>query len=199
MEQESKMSILIKGFFSRITNIISSPENEWSVIKSENPNKTSLFVYTFIMSLIPFLSLYIKYAIIGDVGYPEGNPIEGLTLGGYSFFSSIILVYILAWFLDFRAPAFEAEKNFTRSLQLVVYSFTPYWLAGVIYIFGIQLTSVIHLISLYSIYMIYLGLPKLKDAKSTKTVGYIINIAIAMFALRFLLAYLSQYIRLYID
>ena len=194
MEQESKMSILIKAFFSRIANIISSPEKEWQVIMSENPSRTSLIVYALILSLIPFLSLFIKYAFIGTDGYPEGNPVVGLEYGLYYFLSLILLVYFLAWFVDFRATAFNSDKNFTRSLQLVVYSFTPYWVACLLFIFGVEKASIIQIIGLYSIYMIYMGLPSIKGTKSNRIVGYIINIAIAMIVLRMLFGYLAQYI-----
>ena len=190
----SKITNIITVFINRVSNINSKPNEEWSVIESEKPNQIKLAVYAIILAAISFLAIFIKFAFIGTEGYPEGNITMGLEYGLYHFFSSLIMAYILAWFVDLRAISNNSSKDFGRSLQLVIYSFTPYWLAGVIYIFGLNFQAIIQVIGLFSIYLIYLGLPIIKKTPNDKVLIYMINIVIGIFILRYLLGILPAYI-----
>ncbi|HUZ59771.1 MAG TPA: YIP1 family protein [Hanamia sp.] len=86
-----------------------------------------------------FGSYFIWYAVIG-------------------FVSIIISFYISIYVIDILAPSFGSEKNLNKSAQLVAYSNTPTWIAGLLsFIPAIGFLLVIAG-WIYSIYLFYIGL-----------------------------------------
>ncbi len=175
----------------RVINILTKPKQEWEVIVTEHPNAMKLIGgYALILALIPTVSAFIKYGIIGFsfMGYTSRSLGSGLQTGLVQLFSALIGVYLLAWVIDLLAPSFESEKNFGRSLQLAVYSSTPQWIAGILLLFSTSVSMLIMLISLYAIYLLAIGIPVLKKTPKDKVVGYVALTIVAMIVIGLVLA-----------
>ena len=45
---------------------------------------------------------------------------------------ALISVFVSSFVIDALAPSFGSEKNMGRSVQLVAYSYTPFWVGGLL-------------------------------------------------------------------
>jgi hypothetical protein len=88
------------------------------------------------------------------MGYTSRSMASGIQTGLVSLLSALIGVYLLAWVIDLLAPTFDSQKNFVRSLQLAVYSYTPQWVAGILLLFGTGLSMLVSIIG--AVFAIYL-------------------------------------------
>jgi hypothetical protein len=179
------------NILQRVINIITKPKDEWQVIAAEQPNAMKLIGgYALILALIPALSAFIKYGIIGMsfMGYTSRSIGSGIQTGLIQLLSAVIGVYLLAWIIDLLAPSFDSQKNFGRSLQLAVYSSTPQWIAGILLLFSTTMSMLIMVIGLYAIYLLAVGMPVLKGTPKDKVVGYVALTIVAMIVIGLLLA-----------
>ncbi|MCX6251253.1 MAG: YIP1 family protein [Bacteroidetes bacterium] len=179
------------NLFQRVINIIIKPNQEWNVIAGEQPNTLKLIGgYVIILALIPAVSAFIKYGIIGFSygGYTSRSIVSGIQTGLVQLLSAIIGVYLLAWVIDLLAPTFNSEKNFGRSLQLAVYASTPQWVAGFLLLLSTSLSMLIMLFGLYAIYLLVVGMPVMKGTPKDKLVGYIILTIVAMIVIGLVIA-----------
>ena len=167
----------------RVINILTKPKEEWLVIETERPDSMKLIGgYALILSLIPAVSTFIAYALIGSsefMGFSGRSFLKGISEGLTQLISTIVGVYLLSYVIDWLAPSFESEKNFGKSMQLAVYSSTAMWVAGILLIIpGVNFLSI--LVGLYSIYLFAVGLPILKGTPKDKVIGYVALTIIAM-------------------
>jgi hypothetical protein len=179
------------NLIQRVINIITKPKQEWEVIASEQPNTMKLIGgYALILALIPALSSFIKYGIIGMsfMGYTSRSISTGIQMGLIQLLSAVIGVYLLAWVIDLLAPSFDSQKNFGRSLQLAVYASTPQWVAGILLLLSTTLSMLIMLIGLYAIYLLAIGMPILKGTPKEKVVGYVALTIVAMIVIGLVMA-----------
>jgi hypothetical protein len=163
------------ALFDRAKNILLSPKTEWQTISTETETPHSLLMkYVIPMALIPAIALFIGYGFIGfDVIVARISGISwGVEMAVISFVSSIIGYYISTYVIDGLAPNFGSEKNIGKSAQLVAYSYTAFWVAGIFSI--LPSLAILGLLGLYGIYLLYLGLPALKKTPADKQVGYIV-------------------------
>jgi len=175
----------------RVINILTKPRQEWEVIAQEQPNAMKLIGgYALILALIPAISAFIKYGIIGFsfMGYTSRSIASGIQTGLIQLLSAVIGVYLLAWVIDLLGPSFDSPKNFGRSLQLAVYASTPQWVAGILLLISTTLSMLIMLIGLYAIYLLAVGMPVLKATPKDKVVGYVVLTIIAMVLIGMVLA-----------
>lgn len=188
-EASSAFKDAIRGdtnLVQRVINILTKPKQEWEVIAAEKPDTMKLIGgYALILALIPAVSAFIKYGIIGYsfMGYTSRSIGAGIQYGLIQLLSAVIGVYLLAWVIDYLAPSFESEKNFGRSLQLAVYASTPQWVAGILLLLSTTLSLLILVIGLYAIYLFVVGLPILKNTSKDKVVGYTALTILAMIAI----------------
>jgi len=173
----------------RVINILTKPKEEWLVIEAEQPNAMQLIGgYALILALIPAVSAFIKYGLMGSSTYFFAT---GIQKGLVQFLSAVIGVYLLAWVINELAPSFESDKNFGRSLQLAVYASTPQWVAGILLLISPFLSM---LFALYAIYLLAVGLPVLKKTPHDKVVGYVALTIIAMIVIGLVLAVIFAFI-----
>ncbi len=148
------------GLLDRVKSILLSPKTEWEVIAGEEPNPGQIIVgYVLPLALIPAVATVIGMGIVG-MG-PFSSITYGIAMGVASFVTSLIAVYLTAFVVDILAPNFGSEKDFGRSLQLVAYSWTPAWVAGILSIIP-ALAWLGMIAGFYGIYLMYLGLPPIK-------------------------------------
>ena len=158
----------------RIKNILITPKTEWPVIASE-PAEPGQLLMTYVLPLtaIPFVG-YLLSGLLGSMGLTYG-----IAMGLVQFLTAVIGVYIVAFVVDMLAPNFGSEKNLGRSMQLVAYSMTPGWIAGILYVLP-ALGLIVTVASLYGLYLMYLGLPIIKKTPQDKQVIYLVVIIVSV-------------------
>jgi hypothetical protein len=181
------------NLIQRAINTLTKPKEEWSTIATEKPETMKLIGgYALILALIPAVSMFIKYGIIGSsfMGFTTRSISTGIHTGLVQLLTALIGVYVLAWVIDQLAPSFEAEKNFGRSLQLAVYASTPQWVAGILFLFSTSVSMLVLLCSMYAVYLLAVGLPVLNKTPKDKVVGYVVLTIIAMILIGLILSFI---------
>lgn len=175
----------------RVINIITKPKSEWQVIAGEKPDIMKLLVgYALILAAIPALASFLKFGVIGITywGHTTRSVMGGINQALIQLISAVVGAYLLAWVIDLLAPTFSSEKNFGKSLQLSVYSSTPQWIAGILFLLGTGFSALIVLIGLYAIYLLAVGMPIIKRTPKDKVVGYVVVTIVAMILIYFVVA-----------
>jgi hypothetical protein len=161
----------------RVRNIILTPKTEWPAIAAEKPNAGHIMTgYILPLALIPAIASLLGFGFFGR-GLFGASLRWGIAMGLIQFVSAFVGVYVTAFIADFLAPSFGSQKSIGRALQLVAYSHTPGWVAGVFLLLptlGILAT----LAMLYGLYLLYLGLPPLMRTPPDKTLTYLIVLII---------------------
>jgi hypothetical protein len=111
----------------------------------------------------------------------------GLAMGVMQFAVAFVGVYVSAFVVDFLAPKFASQKNLGRAVQLVAYSCTPVWVAGILYIIPI-LGALVILAGIYGLYLMYLGLPQTMRTAPDKVIGYLVVSIIAMIVIYWIIS-----------
>jgi Yip1 domain len=169
------------SIITRAKNILLTPKTEWEVIRTETDTPQSLLgKYVIPMALIPAIAFFIGYGLVGfDAVIFRVTGIRwGLIMALNSFITSILTYYICTFVVDALAPSFGSEKNIGRSAQLVAYSSTAIWVAGIFNI--IPSLSILAILGLYSIYLFYLGVPVMKKTPEDKRIAYMVVGAIVI-------------------
>ncbi|HEU5364007.1 MAG TPA: Yip1 family protein [Hanamia sp.] len=172
------------NLIERAKNILASPKTEWVVIETE----TATPQYLLINYVLPM-------AIIASIG----KILTGLVWVGifssyfvwaaiFSLISIIISFYISIYVIDMLAPSFGSEKNLDKSAQLVAYSNTPNWIAGLLSFIPVIGWLLVITGWIYSIYLFYIGLGPLKKTPEDKKVVYMIVAFIVMIAVVFIIS-----------
>jgi len=178
------------NLIERVKKILLNPAMEWPVIFTEHPNTMKiLFGYVIILALIPTIAAIIGYGFIGNIvmGSTFYSWPTAFETGIIQFLTAILGVFLTAWIVDALAPSFDSEKNFGRSFQLVAYSFTPGWLAGILLLVP-SLSRITVLVMLYGIYLMYAGIPVLKHTPKDKVAGYLIITIISFIIISIIIA-----------
>ena len=156
----------------RAKNIIVSPKTEWQTISAEEPNTSQIMTgYVLPLALIPAIADIIGWGIIGS-GFIKSFT-WGIAMGLVQFISAFVVVYITAFVVNALAPSFSSEKSIGKAIQLVAYSYTPFWVGGVLFIIPI-IGWIGTLFGLYGIYLMYLGLPHTMKTPQDKVAIYLI-------------------------
>jgi hypothetical protein len=164
------------ALIDRVKNIIMSPKTEWAAIAGEEPNSGGMVTgYALPLMLLAAVAAFVGYGIIGYEVF--GIKIGGINWGIYHAVNIIILgllsIYITSFVVDALAPSFASEKNMGRAMQLVIYSYTPAWIGGLLAIIP-GLSWIGGLFGLYGIYLIYLGLPHTMKTPQEKVIVYMV-------------------------
>jgi hypothetical protein len=155
----------------RAKNIVMTPKTEWGVIASEEPNVAQIITgYVIPLALIPAVASVIGWGFVGS-GFTSVK--YGIVTGVVSFGVAILSVYLVSYVIDFLAPNFGSQKNLGRAFQLVAYSSTPGWVAGILHIFPF-IGWLAMLASIYGLYLLYLGLPHMMKTPEDKIPVYLI-------------------------
>jgi len=177
------------GIISRAINMILKPKAEWVNVYNETPNNSKSLTYAFILLLIPTISNFIAYGFIGVkmMGYTFRSVSSGIQQGLMSFIGGILSIYVTSIVINALATSFDSEKNYGRSLQLVVYSMTPFWVGGIFFLLpGFQ--PLVFLIGIYILVLLYQGMPVLMRTPQHKTTGYLVVSVIVMIVVQLVIA-----------
>lgn len=157
---------------TRAMNMITKPKEEWQVIAAEQPDQGSILTgYALPLALIPAIATFIGFGVIGVGGVHLMG--WGIGQGVMSLIATLVSLFIGAIVVNALAPTFNSRQDAGRAFQLVAYSQTPAWIAGILGIIpGLSFLSWIG--SLYSIYLLYLGLPIIMETPEDKRIIYMV-------------------------
>jgi len=164
------------NLINRIKSILITPKTEWTVIEPEETDPKTLTVsYLIPLALISAIATFIGFGLIGQTyfGVHVGSVGLGLRHAIISLVSTVGGAFLMAWIIDLLASSFGSEKNFKQSFKLVVYSYTPMLVAGILFIIP-SLAVLVSLAGLYGLYIMYLGLQPLKKTPDDKKVTYFV-------------------------
>jgi len=169
----------------RAKNIIMTPKTEWPVIGAEEASAPQILTgYVVPLALIPAVASIIGYGLVGRGMMTSFT--WGIAMGIIMFIATVAGVYLTAFVVDFLAPNFGSQKNFGRAMQLVAYSYTPAWVAGILYIVPV-IGFLTIIASIYSIYLLYLGFPHTMKTPPDKVVVYMVVAIIVLIIVYFVL------------
>ncbi|HYX05208.1 MAG TPA: Yip1 family protein [Bacteroidales bacterium] len=164
----------INAIVNRAINIIVKPAEEWEQVKNEDMPSRQIFL----QYLLPFIILMGAASIVG-------NSLFSTTMFssfgfGYVLFSAVVNmvisflgVYISAYIINELAGSFDTAKNINNVFKVVIYSFTPYFVASIITGLVPQLIF-IQLFGFYSFYLLWVGMNHLLSPPEDKRAGYVV-------------------------
>jgi len=170
----------------RAKNIIVTPKAEWDAVAAEEPNIQQILLgYVLPLALIPTIAAIIGWGMIGIFGFKSFT--YGIAMGLVQLINAFLSVLIAGFVIDALAPSFNSQKNMGRAVQLVAYSMTPIWLAGILNIFP-TIGWLAGLIGLYGLFLLYMGLPPLMKTPEDKKVVYLVISIIILIVVYFVIA-----------
>jgi hypothetical protein len=173
------------NIIERVKNILITPKTEWEVINAESATPQSLLMgYVLPMAVVASLGAILQaFLFAGTLGLKYF-----LVMAVIAFAVQVINFYISSMIIDALATSFGSEKNLNKSAQLVAYSATPGYVAGLLSFIPV-LGMILGLAAwAYSIYLMYLGIGPLKKTPEDKKVAYMIVSFLVMIILSFVLA-----------
>jgi hypothetical protein len=184
----------VMNAIERAKNIIISPNKEWDVIAREQPNTGQIITtYVLLLAGAAAVAAFIGYSFIG-FGYGlfhYASTTWGIYYALRVLIGAIVGVFISALVIDALAPSFGSEKNMGRSVQLVAYSNTPFWVASLLAIFP-PLAIIGLLAGLYGLYLMYIGMPKIKKTPADKHAGYFVVSIITIIVVYIIIAIIMR-------
>lgn len=175
----------------RVKNLIISPKSEWEKISQESLETARLIQFLIMLALIPTVATFIGYALFGYrvpfVGYVGGSVAWALRYALVSFVSNVAGAFLAAFVINMLAPSFGSRQDWNKAFALVVYSYVPFYVAGVLYIIP-SLGILASLAGLYGLYLLYLGLPLMMETTEDKHTTYFVVSLVVMIAAGFVLS-----------
>ncbi len=148
----------------KIPDILFRPREAWPEIGRERAAIKDLYEsYAAILAAIPAVAQLIGMTVVGIsfIGFRYRAPFASAF--GYAIVSyclSLVEIYVFGLTVNGLAPRFGSKRSAIDAMKLSVYSATPCWVAGLLFIIPF-LMPVALLLSLYGFYLLYLGLPVL--------------------------------------
>ncbi|MGZ2371186.1 Yip1 family protein [Ancylomarina sp. YFZ004] len=179
----------INHLLNRIKLVVVNPKEAWAKIKDEPTSSKELIVsYMLPLVLIPTIASFIGYGLTGSNTYFRASSISwGLNQAILAFAGAFLGVFVSAWCIHKLAPSFGTQTSINKALKLVVYAYTPSWLAGVFYL--VPTLAILGLVaSIYSLYILYIGFVPITQVSEEKKINYFIVSLIIIIAVSIILS-----------
>lgn len=154
------------SLIDRAKNILMTPNTEWPVIAGETATLSSLLTtYVLPLAAIPAIATFLSS--MSSMGY-------GIKSALITYISGILGFVITTYVVDFLAGNFKSEKDINKSAQLVAYSMTASWVAGILAIIPVigWLASIAG--AIYAIYLMWLGVGPMKKTPDDQKMIYMV-------------------------
>lgn len=154
------------SLIDRAKNILMTPNTEWPVIAGETATLSSLLTtYVLPLAAIPAIATFLVG--MSSMGY-------GIKSALITYISGILGFVITTYVVDFLAGNFKSEKDINKSAQLVAYSMTASWVAGILAIVPVigWLASIAG--AIYAIYLMWLGVGPMKKTPDDQKMIYMV-------------------------
>lgn len=165
----------------RVKGILLNPKAEWPKIESEPGNAGFLFPnYVMIVAAIPPVCTFIGTTLIGIHGFRLGFG-AGIIRAIFIYVMSLVMVFVMAYVIDFLAGTFGARKSLDNAMRVSAYAPTASWVAGVFNL--IPFIGFLAILGLYSIYLLHTGIASLMKPPADKAVIYTIAVIVCLVVL----------------
>jgi sterol desaturase/sphingolipid hydroxylase (fatty acid hydroxylase superfamily) len=156
----------------RAKKIIVSPKTEWPAIAAEEPNTAEILKgYVLPLALVHAIAHIIALGVIGRGMTASFS--WGIAMGLIQFILAFVGVYLSAYVIAYLAPRFGSQQDLGRAVQLVAYSYTPVWVAGILAI--VPVLGVLGFVGgIYGLYLMYLGMPHIMKTPQDRAVVYLV-------------------------
>ena len=138
----------------RVKEITLKPKDTWPVIKTEQTTIKELYTsYAVLLAAIPPIASFIGLSLIGIsmLGVHYRTPFGmGISYAVVSYVLSLVGIYVVAQIIDALAPSFGSQKNLVNAFKVAVFSWTPSWVAGILFIIP-SLSPLAGLIPLFTV------------------------------------------------
>lgn len=175
----------------RAKNIILQPKTEWPVIAAEPATIGGIYRnYVMILAAIPAVAMAVGLLLFGiNLIFVTVRPPIGYVLSQVimMYVMALVGVYVIALIIEALAPTFGGTKDRVQAFKVAAYSYTPTWVAGILYLMP-SLGLLVIIASIYGFYLLYLGLPVVMKSAPDKTVGYLVAIVVAAIVVGLILA-----------
>jgi len=174
------------AIFTRAKNILIQPATEWEVVKGETSDKnTVLKDYALPLIILVAIASFLGGLIFTRFGLSIGYVVTRAVI---AFIVAFLGIYISAIVINELASSFGSKKDINAAFKLVIYSFTPVFIAQIV----ANLIPPLFFVSIFGLYMIYLlwmGLGSLMETPEDKKVGYVVVSALLIFVIYALLTF----------
>jgi hypothetical protein len=170
----------------RAKKILLNPKEEWAVIDQENTSVSELVTtYLIPLALIPAIATFIGYGIVG-LGFLGPSLSWGIKQAVISFIQTAVGAFVTALIINALSTSFGSQSDFRKAMQLVVYSFTPMMVAGIVLI--LPALGIISLLAgIYGLYILYIGLKPLMKTPDDKVTTYFVISLVILIAVYFVI------------
>lgn len=166
------------NLIQRAKNILTTPKTEWDVVATESATMGSLLTsYVIPMALIPTAATFLRGLIWTSIFVGSKYYIYSAII---TFVSAIVSYVVTTYAVDLLATNFKSEKNLNKSAQLVAYSSTASWVAGILTIIPVLGWLAAIAGWGYSVYLMYLGTGPVKKTPEDQRIVYVIIIIVVM-------------------
>lgn len=178
---------------TRVIAVLTKPADEWRAIAAAPVTVEGLMRdYAAPLAAIPAVAQFIGFSVIGMPvpvfgGAMRIGIVRSLANAIVSWVFALVGAWIAAVVIEKLAPTFQSRGNTAQALKLVVYSMTPVWVAGVLYLVP-PLAVIIVIAALYAVYLFYLGLPPVMSTPSDKVIPYMVVSALVIIVVSFCLS-----------
>lgn len=176
-----------KRLTDRVKGILTSPRAEWSAIAGEPASTMDVWSgYVIPLALIGPAALAIAQVGFGSsfpmVGVVKAALVTGVAAALLVFAFTLVQVAVLAWAIQAMARKFQARPDRLAALQVVAYSMTPVWLAGLLYLVP-PLAFLWVFAAFYAFVLSVLGIRTLMRCAPPQALGYALATLGVAFAL----------------
>jgi len=166
------------NLIQRAQNILIKPSQEWPVIKTEKTSVQQLFLgYAVPLAAIPAICQFIGWGLFMRWG-------TGRMLGYaiVSYILTLAMTFGVGFVINALAPNFGSKQSLEHAMALAVYSMTPMWVGGILYLIPAYFIYawIIWLFGLYGLYILYLGFaaPVMDTPKDKQLTFFIIALIV---------------------
>jgi hypothetical protein len=168
--------------FQKVKEVLLTPALAWESIKNEQETAAGIIKnYVLLLALIPALSAFIGYALIG-IKVPFYGHVSSVEMGLNQAISMYVGYVVGIWLTGFviskLAPSFQTKVSVDDAVKMVAYSYTPVFIAGIFYIIP-SLSIIASIAGIYGLYILYLGfVPVTKVSEQKKTAYFVVSLLV---------------------
>lgn len=171
--------------FNHLWGLYAQPLKTWQRIHSHHEALFLPWLHLLFIAFIPVASAYYSAVYLGwETGLKTVSMAasSAFFLASMMYLALILGVLALAYLTSKTAFIFHAQENFKRSFELITYTVTPLFMAGLAVFYAeLWFIACVFLIGLaYSIYLLYTGVPILMELSEEQ--GFMYASTIVMMA-----------------
>ena len=158
----------IGKIINQAIKILINPKESLRELKDIKVNRNDIIIYLGVVSIPTFFGNLIGFGYGGLWGQAAVRSVVFCIL-------AVIGIILAGYLFNEFAPHFKSQKNLMQSVKLIVYSFTPWLIAGILWAVPLQWVWVLSFIAgLYGLYILYLGLPLYMGTPKDEQIIYLL-------------------------